>query len=307
MQLRNDVAHVAEGEKSTRVTWAQSRGRRVSIGASPVDVSELFRERVLYQTRGVILTSATLSTSGSFEFIEKRLGIDFPPMRETLPSPFDYARQAALYLPDLPDPRDAAFGPRAADEIVSLVELTGGGAFVLCTSLRAMEDLARRCRPRLRARILIQGEAPKHTLLDRFRADGHAVLFATASFWEGVDVPGDALRLVIIDKLPFEVPSDPLVAARCKRMEDAGEPSFMSYVVPAAALALKQGFGRLIRTARDRGIVAVLDRRLTRKGYGRVFLRSLPDARRCTTREELHAFWNEGAARELLSTAPTVH
>jgi ATP-dependent DNA helicase DinG len=158
-----------------------------------------------------------------------------------------------------------------------------------------MNELARRATPSLRSTVFVQGSAPKGVLLDRFRRDGNAVLFATASFWEGVDVPGDALRLVVIDKLPFDVPSDPLVAARCARIEENGGAPFMEYLVPSAALALKQGFGRLVRSRRDHGIVAVLDRRLTTKGYGKVFLASLPPARRCTTREELAAFWRERA------------
>ncbi len=157
-----------------------------------------------------------------------------------------------------------------------------------------MNELARRLRSSLLERglpILVQGEQPKNVQLDRFRAAGNAVLFATQSFWEGVDVPGQALRLVVIDKLPFEVPSDPLVEARCTRIEANEGSAFMDYLVPSAALALKQGFGRLVRTARDRGIVALLDSRVRTKGYGKVLLRSLPDARRCTTMGEVEDFW----------------
>jgi ATP-dependent DNA helicase DinG len=146
-------------------------------------------------------------------------------------------------------------------------------------------------RAQLGDRVLTQGEAPNAALLERFRAHGNAVLVATAGFWQGVDVPGSALRLVIIDKLPFDVPTDPLIAARCDRLKEQGEQPFMKYLVPAAALALKQGFGRLIRTRHDRGIVAVLDNRLTRKGYGRVLLRSLPPAKRCRTMTEVVQFW----------------
>jgi ATP-dependent DNA helicase DinG len=153
-------------------------------------------------------------------------------------------------------------------------------------------------RPELGRLALIQGEAPNASLLERFRADGRAVLFATASFWQGVDVPGSALRLVIIDKLPFEVPSDPLVAARCARLEERGEQPFIKYLVPEAAIALKQGFGRLIRTRSDRGIVAILDSRLSRKGYGKLLLRSLPPATRCTTLDDVKGFWGTGDRSE---------
>lgn len=291
-QIRDDVATVAAGGRGTHVTWTEVRGRRASIGASPVDVSEPLREE-LFQTRGgVVLTSATLSTGGSFGFIKRRLGIDFEVDEEILESPFDYPEQAALYLAGhLPDPRASGYLEAATEEILALVRITGGGAFVLCTSFRVMRELAARAGRLVDRPVMVQGEAPKNALLERFRQAGDAVLFATASFWEGVDVPGDALRLVVIDKLPFEVPSDPLVEARCQRMEEAGEQPFMKYLVPAAALALKQGFGRLIRTRRDRGIVAILDRRIVTKGYGKVFLRSLPPARRCDTLEEVEAFW----------------
>jgi ATP-dependent DNA helicase DinG len=197
---------------------------------------------------------------------------------------------------EIGDPRDAATAARAASEIVSLIELTQGGAFVLCTSVRAMQDFAERCRARLRGMlVLVQGDAPNATLLESFRQDGNAVLFATASFWQGVDVPGRALRLVIIDKLPFDVPSDPLVQARCDKLKERGIEPFMKYLVPSAALALKQGFGRLIRTRSDRGIVALLDGRVSTKGYGKVFLRSLPAARRCRTLAEVSAFWHADA------------
>jgi len=298
-QMRDNIATIAEGGNRTHVTWTETRGRSVSIGASPVDVSRILREEVFFRAKACVMTSATLSlaagsTSGPFDFAKQRLGIDFEAIEEIVASPFDYAEQAALYLPPaMPDPRDARYLDRAADEIVSLVELTRGGAFVLCTSYRAVNELVARVRPRTsHLHVLVQGDAPNSILLDRFRALEHAVLFATASFWEGVDVPGHALRLVVIDKLPFDVPSDPLIVARCERLRETGEQPFMSYLVPAAALALKQGFGRLIRTATDRGIVAILDGRITKKGYGKVFLRSLPPARRCTSQQELAMFWD---------------
>src|SRR5690606_31254944 len=182
--------------------------------------SALFRREVLERTPAVVLTSATLTADGSFDFVKQRLGIDFEVDEAVLPSPFEHARQAALYLPELPDPRAPEYARAAAAEVRRLVALTGGGAFVLCTSVRMMSTLAALCRPELRCPVLVQGEAPKGALLERFRASGSAVLFATMSFWEGVDVPGDPLRLVVIDKLPFDVPSDPLVEARCRRLEE---------------------------------------------------------------------------------------
>jgi ATP-dependent DNA helicase DinG len=291
-QLRSDLMIVAEGGAGRRVAWASASGRGRTIGASPVDVSAMLREELFYRCRSVVLTSATLSTAGKLDFIKRRVGIDFETRDLLLPSPFDYPSQAALYLArDLPDPRSPSFLERATKEVLSLVELTNGGAFVLCTSYRMMHALARACRPSLDRPVWVQGQGPTSALLERFRADGDAVLFATSSFWEGVDVPGDALRLVILDKLPFDVPSDPLVSARCQAMSDAGENAFMKYLVPSAALSLKQGFGRLVRTRRDRGVVALLDSRVSTRGYGKTFLASLPDASRCYSLDEVRAFW----------------
>lgn len=293
-QLRAELARVVEGARSD-VVYCESKSQRRTVSASPVDVSTRFRREVLERVPSVILTSATLTTSGSFAFVKQRLGIDFEVDEAILASPFDYTQQAALYLPPMPEPRAQEYLDAAVREITGLVRLTGGGAFILCTSVRMMNALAARCRPALPgSRVFTQGEAPKGTLLTRFRGAGDGVLFATLSFWEGVDVPGDALRLVIIDKLPFDVPTDPLVEARCRRLEEEGESPFARYLVPSAALTLKQGFGRLVRTARDRGVVAILDSRIRTRGYGKVFLRSLPDAVRCDTIEEVSSFWHRG-------------
>jgi ATP-dependent DNA helicase DinG len=289
-RLREDLARIADAAHSD-VRWCERRGRRAVIGASPVEVSTIFAQEVIQRVPTVVLTSATLSTSGSFSFVKQRLGIAHEVDEAILASPFDYPSQAALYLPELPDPRASSYTDAALAEVLRLIALTGGGAFVLCTSVRMMTLLASRARPSLSMPVLVQGEAPKGALLDRFRKSGSAVLFATMSFWEGVDVPGDALRLVIVDKLPFDVPSDPLTVARCRRLDEAGESSFMRYLVPAAALTLKQGFGRLVRTRRDRGVVAILDSRIRSKGYGKVFLKSLPDAARCMTYDEVERFW----------------
>lgn len=300
-RIRDELAQIAQGRSARRITYLQRKNDKTTIGASPVDVSELLREELFFEKRAVILTSATLSTGGSLEFMKRRLGLDFDPKELLLSSPFDYGAQAALYIPEqLPDPRDAAYFDCAVEEILSLVSIVRGGAFVLCTSFRAMRELARLSRAHLEeeqnTRVFVQGEAPKSVLLDAFRRAGDAVLFATMSFWEGVDVPGDALRLVIIDKLPFDVPSDPLIAARCEQMKERGENPFMELLVPSAALTLKQGFGRLIRSRRDRGVVAILDRRLVKKGYGRVFLESLPPASRCYSMGEVEAFWESTQA-----------
>ncbi|XXX81132.1 ATP-dependent DNA helicase [Sorangium sp. So ce134] len=319
-QLRDDAARIVD-PATNQVTWVEARGRGVSFGASPVDLGDMLREHVFERIGAVVLTSATLTTGGSagsgFRFLRSRMGLDedvsVPVDELTVPSPFDYPNAALLYTPrDLPEATDAAFVERAADRMAELIGITGGGAFVLCTSIRAMHALAAALRvrlarapaearagggaPRQRAPLLVQGDAPKGTLLRRFRAERHAVLVATMSFWEGVDVPGEALRLVIIEKLPFAVPTDPVVAARCAAIEQGGGNPFIAYSVPQAAITLKQGFGRLIRTRTDRGIVAILDRRVRTRGYGRVLLDSLPDARRTDRIEDVRAFWAAAAA-----------
>jgi ATP-dependent DNA helicase DinG len=209
-------------------------------------------------------------------------------------SPFDFASRAALYLPaDLPEPTDGAFEAAATARIAELVELTGGGAFVLCTSTRAMKGFHAALHGRVAGPLLVQGERPKHILLSKFRSSGKAVLVATMSFWEGVDVPGWALRLVILDKIPFAPPNDPVVQARCARIDREGGSGFAQYSVPSAAMSLKQGFGRLIRTQKDAGIVAILDRRIVKKSYGAMLLAGLPPARRVKSMEELRGFWGE--------------
>ncbi|MBI2897890.1 MAG: ATP-dependent DNA helicase [Deltaproteobacteria bacterium] len=297
--LRNDLAAILTDRGQTLVRYVQRRGRNVAVAAAPIDLSEILKEKLFYSVPSVVLASATLATSGDFRFVRQRLGIDFDADELVVGSPFDYPSQAMLYTPvGLPEPRDPDFLARAADEVDRLVELTGGGAFVLCTSFRAMRALHGALSGRLSAPCLLQGERPKTALVERFRELGDAVLFATASFWEGIDVPGDALRLVVIDKLPFEVPSDPVVAARIRHLNEHGVEAFAAYQVPAAALALKQGFGRLIRTRTDRGIVAILDRRIVTRGYGKVLLGSLPPCARASDLEEVRCFWRRKATME---------
>jgi len=287
-----------DGELSDLVRWIDVRSRSVSLGASPVDVGSTLRSRLFDRVPTVVCTSATMATAGSFHFARARLGVPPEAAELLLESPFDFASRAALYLPaDLPEPSDPSFDELAADRIAELVRMTGGGAFVLCTSTRAMRSLHARLRGRLKLPVLLQGERPKHMLLSRFRSSGKAVLVATMSFWEGVDVPGWALRLVILDKIPFAPPTDPVVAARCGRIDREGGNGFSQYSVPSAGMTLKQGFGRLIRTQRDAGIVALLDRRAVRKGYGRALLASLPPARRVSDLEELREFWESIASQ----------
>jgi ATP-dependent DNA helicase DinG len=300
-ELRAAIARIVDPKKN-QVTWVELRARSITVGASPVDIGDLLRARVFEPVGAVVLTSATLTTSapssagGPFRYLRSRMGLDehvtVPIDELSVPSPFDYPTAALLYTPrDLPEVNDAAFIPRAAERVAELCAVTGGGAFVLCTSNRAMRAFAAALQGKTPRPPLLQGDAPKHLLLSRFRAEGHAVLVATMSFWEGVDVPGDALRLVVIDKLPFAVPTDPVVAARCRALEEEGKNPFLAYSVPEAAITLKQGFGRLIRTRTDRGIVAILDRRVRTRGYGSALLSVLPPAGRTEKMADVQAFW----------------
>jgi ATP-dependent DNA helicase DinG len=305
-ELRDDLKNIlagtwveSDGEVSSVVRWIDVRSRSVSLGSSPVDIGSTLRTRLFDRVPTVICTSATLATGTSCHFARSRLGAPPDAGELVLPSPFDFASRAALYLPDdLPEPADPRFDDAATERIVELVKMTGGGAFVLCTSARAMRSLSTRLRGRIGLPLLVQGERPKHLLLSRFRASGKAVLVATMSFWEGVDVPGWALRLVILDKIPFAPPNDPVVAARCAALDREGGNGFTQYSVPSAAMTLKQGFGRLIRSQRDAGVVAILDKRIVQKGYGRALLAGLPPARRIRTLEDLAAFW-EGIAEPI--------
>ena len=275
-EIRQELAFLFESNEKNYVYWFERRGKGVFLAATPIDVSQILRERLFEAFDTVILTSATLTVANRFEFIRQRLGLDHT-KEKALPPEFDYGKQAMLYLPQrMPDVRDPGFGAKAADEIVQLLELSQGRAFCLFTSYAQMNDLFERVRSRVDFPLLLQGTAPRTALLDRFKTTPHAVLFATSSFWQGVDVRGEQLSCVIVDRLPFAVPSDPIVAARVKTLQEEGRNPFSEFQVPQAVLALKQGFGRLIRSKTDRGVLALLDTRIQRMPYGRIFLESLP-------------------------------
>ena len=284
------------------IHWAESRGGHLFLHASPIDVKGLLQDKLYDRIGPVVFTSATLAVGGQLEYFAQRIGLSddsgplFPLETHVLASPFDYQSNAALYLPrEMPDPQDPAFVEAVAGELRALLPITSGRAFVLFTSLRNMRAVHGLLADELPWQVLLQGDAPKGQLLKRFR-EKPSVLFASQSFWEGVDVPGEALSLVVIDKLPFASPAEPIVAARIDRLRAEGQDPFYRYQLPQAALALKQGFGRLIRSATDRGIVAVLDARMTRKGYGRVFIDSLPPCRMLRTADEVAELWSGRAA-----------
>jgi ATP-dependent DNA helicase DinG len=313
-RLRTELEFLLESNASNMVYWMERRmggggdnaaaggraggfraqARTTFLQATPIDVSELLAERVFEQIPTVVLTSATLTVQGGFEHMRKRLGLT--EARElVVPSHFKYGEQALLYLPpNMPDPREPDFPEAAANCIRRVLDITRGRAFCLFTSYAQMRDLYERLLPVLDFPLLLHGTAPRKALLEQFRETPNAVLFGTSSFWQGVDVQGESLSCVIIDKLPFAVPSDPVVAARMRAIEEAGGKPFFDYQVPAAVLTLKQGFGRLIRSLEDRGVLVLLDPRIRRQRYGQTFLASLPPYKMTATITDVEAFFDRG-------------
>ena len=317
-QLQVQLRFVMENEDPNTVFWIERRGFRggapgatarrkssdekqaggrtnVFLQATPIEVGQILRECLWSKLETSVLTSATLAVGGGFEYIRQRLGLDHA--RELIvPSHFDYESQAILYVPpNLPDPRTPQFAGEAAGLIRRLLEITRGRAFVLFTSYAQMNDIYERLLGLLDFPMLKQGDAPKSTLLEEFRLTPNAVLFGTSSFWQGVDVQGEQLSCVIIDRLPFAVPSDPVVAARVKAIDAGGGNAFFEYQVPSAVITLKQGFGRLIRSLHDRGLLALLDNRILKKQYGRVFVESLPPYSRTTDLKKVKEFFGADA------------
>jgi len=293
-EIRQELVFLFESNERNFVYWFERRNKTVFLAATPIDVSQILREKLFEAFDTVVLTSATLTVGGRFEFIRQRMGLDHT-KESALPPEFDYETQALLYLPQrMPDVRDRGFVGKAADEIAALLELSQGRAFCLFTSYSQMRELFERVQGRLNFPLFLQGTAPRSVLLERFKTTANAVLFATASFWQGVDVPGEQLSCVVVDRLPFAVPSDPIVAARVQALEEDGRNPFAEFQVPEAVLSLKQGFGRLIRTKTDRGVLALLDTRIQRMPYGKIFLESLPRYRRTSDLAEVERFLGAG-------------
>jgi len=314
-ELQVQLAFAMESDDRNTVFWIERRGGRgranspqrhsdrektkdsfqgrqnVFLQATPIDVGPILRECLWSKLECAVLTSATLAVGGGFEYIRQRLGLEHA-RESVLPSHFDYENQALFYVPpDLPDARTPQFTALAAERIRKLLEITRGRAFVLFTSYAQMNDIYQRLLGELEFPMLRQGDAPKSTLLEEFRLTPNAVLFATSSFWQGVDVQGEQLSCVIIDRLPFAVPSDPVVAARVKAIDADGGNAFFQYQVPAAVITLKQGFGRLIRSLHDRGLLVLLDNRILKKQYGRVFVESLPNYKKTTEMRVVEEFF----------------
>lgn len=261
------------------VYWVERRLRGTYLQAIPIDVAIPLQARLFDKGVPVVMTSATLTVAGTFDYTQSRLGI--PHVRTLqIESQYDYRKQVLLYVPaGMPDPRDRTFTSRASEIVIALLEASRGRAFVLFTSFAQMRQVYQQVRTQVEYPMFLQGDAPKNMMLERFRDLHNGVLFGTSSFWQGVDVQGEQLSCVIIDRLPFAVPSDPVIAARSESVRRNGGDPFYEFQIPQAALALKQGFGRLIRSATDRGVLALLDNRITRRPYGRVFFESLPPYR----------------------------
>lgn len=311
-ELHVQLGFALESDDRNTVFWIERRGGRgrtnsaqrhkdtkeslpnrqnVFLQATPIDVGPILRECLWSKLDCAVLTSATLAVGGGFEYIRQRLGLEHA-RESVLPSHFDYESQALFYVPpDLPDTRTPQFTAKAAERIRKLLEITRGRAFVLFTSYAQMNDIYQRLLGELEFPILRQGDAPKSALLEEFRLTPNAVLFATSSFWQGVDVQGEQLSCVIIDRLPFAVPSDPIVAARVKAIDADGGNAFFQYQVPSAVITLKQGFGRLIRSLHDRGLLVLLDNRILKKQYGRVFIESLPNYKKTTDLRVVEEFF----------------
>ena len=295
-ELQIQLGFLMESEERNTVFWIERRRGgherlNVFLQATPIDVAPILKTCLFEKLECAVLTSATLAVGGGFEYVSRRLGFEHA-RQVVLPSHFDYENQALFYVPpDLPDPRTAQFAAKAADRIRRLLEITRGRAFVLFTSYAQMNDVYQRLLGAVEFPMLLQGDAPKSALLEEFRLTPNAVLFATSSFWQGVDVQGEQLSCVIIDRLPFAVPTDPVVAARVKSIDAEGGNAFFQYQVPAAVITLKQGFGRLIRSLHDRGLLVLLDNRILKKQYGRVFVESLPNYKKTTDVGQVEEFF----------------
>ena len=290
-ELENNLDMIFNPGKGDWLEWYEKRKRGIAFHASPLDVAEYMRAQLYSRVKSIVFTSATLSVNNTFDYIRSRLGIHKEALETICPSHFDFKEQVIFYIPgDLPLPNNGEFVARITARIAEILKLSSGRALVLFTSYNNLNSVYSSLKDILPFRIFRQGEAPRTILLENFREDTHSVLLATGSFWQGIDVPGETLSCLIIDKLPFDSPGDPLVAARINVINQRNGNPFMEYQVPSAIIALKQGLGRLIRKSSDRGILAVLDKRIIKSGYGRFFINSLPEMKISSRLEDLNGF-----------------
>ncbi|MFZ2445626.1 MAG: ATP-dependent DNA helicase [Syntrophobacteraceae bacterium] len=293
--LAVSLQSLVEQRDDSLVYWCELSQQAASLNGTPIDVAPILRGLLFPDKPAVVMTSATLSVAGSFGFLRDLLGVPDEGRELLLHSPFDYERQAIAYIPTrFPAPSDSAFCERMAEQATEIINRTRGRALFLFTSYRNMHEIHKMLQGRIPFPLLMQGQKAKRALLQEFTERVDSVLLATSSFWQGIDVPGESLSCLLIDKLPFEVPDDPVTAARLDRLARDGKNSFYEYQVPRAAIQLKQGIGRLIRSSRDRGVIALFDVRIYTKSYGQVFLKSLPPCRVVHSIEEIGEFFQPG-------------
>ncbi|PKN65230.1 MAG: helicase [Deltaproteobacteria bacterium HGW-Deltaproteobacteria-15] len=298
-ELEEGLGRILTLDDPQWLTWYENRRKTLILHGSPLEIAGSMQELLYKKNPGVLFTSATLSTRGNFDYFKERLGLSQEVLTEVYPSHFDFEHQTVLYVPrDLPVPGDPDFGRRIAERIGELLNISEGRALVLFTSYHNLDLVHQYLMGSIPYALLKQGDGPRSALLEEFRNDTHSVLLATGSFWEGVDVPGESLSSLIIDKLPFGSPGDPLVAARIDLIRSRQENPFMKYQLPSAIIGLKQGLGRLIRGSTDRGLLSILDSRLLTSRYGRFFLESLPKIPLTNDLEEVRRFFNESHARK---------
>ncbi|MFH1487881.1 MAG: ATP-dependent DNA helicase [Pseudomonadota bacterium] len=291
--LVRSLENILSSKDHLWLKWFEKRKQSLVIHASPLDISQDMEAHLYHHVKRIVFTSATLSTDGNFDYFRSRLGIFDPVIQGIFPSHFHFKEQSLLYVPkDLPLPNHPAFPTKIAERILEILNISSGRALILFTSYANLNLVHQWLEGKIPYRICRQGVRPRSLLLEEFRKDIHSVLLATGSFWQGVDVPGEALSCLIIDKLPFDSPGDPLVAGRIDAVRERGGNPFMEYQLPSAIIALKQGLGRLIRSSTDRGILSILDRRLIDSRYGRLFFHSLPDIPVTNDLEEIRRFFS---------------
>ncbi len=293
LDIKISLEIITKKQDPASVYWCERRAKTVSLSATPIDIATELQDHLYDQCKSIIFTSATLTTGGTFNYFFERMGLGQETETLKLASPFDYPKRTRLYIPPthFPEPNAPEYQETLEKQILSILEQTKGRALLLFTSIKAMKTMHTFLQSSLSYPILVQGEAPKHLLLETFQQQTESVLLAVASFWEGVNVPGDSLSCVIIDKLPFEVPSDPVIMARINKIKGEGGNPFFDFQVPRAILSLRQGIGRLMRAASDHGIIAIMDIRLYSKGYGRVFRKSLPESPIIRNIDEIQTFF----------------
>lgn len=303
-ELAQKISRWTEAKDLSFVRWSELFGSSLQLHATPLSIADIFRKQITETSRSWVFTSATLSVNGNFKHYCDELGLEGV-QTESWPSPFDYERNSLLYVPEnLPNPNDREHTATVVNEALPIIKASGGRAFLLFTSLRAMREAAQLLREAFEVQgliypVLLQGEGSRTELLDRFRELGNAVLVASQSFWEGVDVRGEALSVVVIDRLPFSPPDDPVLAARIEKMNEQGRNAFMDYQVPQAVISLKQGAGRLIRDENDRGVLMICDPRLVEKRYGKRIWRSLPPMKRTRLQSEAIQFFSVNSDQNL--------